>query len=247
MFPLYDNIPRQHVPVATWLIILANGVVFAVELMLPAPALEQFVYRFGLVPARFSDPAWGTQVCMTANCLWPFLTSQFLHGGWLHIIFNMWALWIFGDNVEDRLGHARFLVFYLVCGIICGVVQVWTSLGSTMPTIGASGAIAGVLGAYVVLFPFAQIIVLFPVLFIPLFFTLPAVLYIGFWFLLQFASGTASLLSTSVATASNIAWWAHVGGFSAGVLLHRLFMIGRPVRRRVYGDEYGARGAWFHG
>ncbi len=247
MFPIHDNIPRQHVPVATWLIIAANTLVFAVELMLPASALEQFIYTFGLVPARFAHPGWGTEVCPTAHCLWPFFTSMFLHGGWLHIISNMWALWIFGDNVEDQLGHLRFLIFYLVCGLISGAVQVWASLGSNEPTIGASGAIAGVLGAYIVLFPFARIIVLFPVLFIPLFFPLPAVLYIGLWFLLQFVSGTESLLSAAAAAGSNIAWWAHVGGFTAGVLLHRVFLIGRAARRKMYGDEYGARGAWFRG
>jgi membrane associated rhomboid family serine protease len=243
VFPIRDNIPRQHVPVATWLIIGANAAVFAVELMLPGPVLERFVHIFGLVPARFS--AWGAGACMTAGCLWPFLTSMFLHGGWLHIIFNMWALWIFGDNVEDQLGHIRFLSFYLVCGIISGVVQVLANLGSALPTIGASGAIAGVLGAYLVLFPFARIIVLFPILFIPLFFTLPAILYIGLWFVLQFASGTAALVSASAAAGSNIAWWAHVGGFAAGVLLHRLFMIGRPARRRTYRFDYRPRGAWF--
>jgi membrane associated rhomboid family serine protease len=247
MFPLQDNIPTRHLPLMTWSIILANAAVFALELALPAPALEKFIYQFGLVPARFTHPAWGAEIGLTASSLWPFLTSMFLHGGWLHIIFNMWWLWVFGNSVEDRLGHVRFLLFYLVCGIISGVIQTVASLQSTVPTIGASGAIAGVLGAYIALFPTARIIVLFPVLFIPLFFTLPAVLYIGFWFLLQFVSGTASLLSSTSASAGGIAWWAHVGGFSAGVLLHRLFMIARPARRRIYGDEHGVKGAWFHG
>ncbi len=244
MFPLQDNIPRRHQPVATWMIILANSVVFAFELVLPPQVREGFLYQFGLVPARFVDPGWGTAVCPTAHCLWPFFTSMFLHAGWLHIISNMWALWIFGDNVEDQLGHVRFLIFYLLCGILAGVMQTWTSLSSTVPTVGASGAIAGVLGAYLVLFPFAKVIVLVPVLFFPLFFTLPAPLFIGFWFLLQFVSGAASLVS-SAAAAGGIAWWAHVGGFSAGLMLQRLFRVGRPVQRRVYPDEYGTKAAWY--
>jgi membrane associated rhomboid family serine protease len=244
VFPLLDNIPRQHLPVTTWMIILANGVVFAFELALPPEALQQFMYHFGLVPARFTSPAWGTEVCPTAQCLWPFFTSMFVHAGWLHIIFNMWALWIFGDNVEDQMGHVRFLVFYLLCGLIAAVVQTLIGIHSTIPTVGASGAIAGVLGAYFVLFPRAQVIVLVPILFIPLFFALPAPLFIGFWFLLQFVSGTLSLAS-SAAAAGGIAWWAHVGGFSAGIVLHRLFLVGRPARRRVYPDEYGTKAAWY--
>jgi membrane associated rhomboid family serine protease len=245
VFPLHDNVPRRHVPLTMWAIILANGVVFAFELALPPNALEGFIYHFGLVPARFTHEAWGRSLGVTAGSLWPFFTSMFLHGGWLHIIFNMWALWIFGDNVEDRLGHVRFLVFYLVCGLIAAVVQTLTSIQSTVPTIGASGAIAGVLGAYFVLFPRARVIVVFPVLFIPLFFTLPAPLFIGFWFTLQLVSGTLSLVS-SASAAGGIAWWAHVGGFSAGAVLHRLFMAGRPPRRRVYPDEYGTKAAWYH-
>jgi membrane associated rhomboid family serine protease len=247
VFPLLDNVPRQHLPVVTWMIILANGVVFAFELSLPSDALEQLIYHLGLVPARFTHEAWGTSVMVTARSLWPFFTSMFLHGGWLHIIFNMWALWIFGDNVEDRLGHVRFLVFYLLCGLIAGLVDVLVNLHSAVPTIGASGAIAGVLGAYFILFPRAQVIVLFPILFIPLFFPLPAPLFIGFWFILQFVSGTLALSSAAAAAAGNIAWWAHVGGFSAGVALHRLFLIRSPARRPTYPDEYGTRAAWYHG
>jgi membrane associated rhomboid family serine protease len=246
VFPLQDNIPRRHLPVITWMIILANGLVFAFELALPPEVLERFIYHFGLVPARFTHEAWGTSLMVTAHSLWPFFTSMFLHGGWLHIIFNMWALWIFGDNVEDRLGHGRFLIFYLLCGVIAAVVQTLTSLSSIVPTIGASGAIAGVLGAYFVLFPRAQVIAVFPILFIPLFFPLPAPVFIGIWFMLQFVSGTLSLAS-SASAAGGIAWWAHVGGFLAGVVLHRLFLVRQPARRRVYPDEYGTKAAWYHG
>lgn len=244
MIPLYDSIPSRHVPIAMWLIILANGVVFAVELALPQPRLEQFIYVFGLIPARFTHPLWGADVAITANSFWPFFTSMFLHGGWLHIILNMWALWVFGNNVEDRMGHVRFLIFYLVCGILSGVIDALVDANSTVPTIGASGAIAGVLGAYFVFFPRAWIIVLFPIFIIPFFFQIPAVLFIGLWFLVQFYGGTMSLLSSSTA-AGGIAWWAHVGGFLAGAALSKPFTIGRPEPRETYADEYGAKGAWF--
>jgi membrane associated rhomboid family serine protease len=246
MIPLHDNIPTRHVPIVTWSLILANVIVFALELSLPAPVLEGVIYHLGLVPARFTDPAWGARVGLTANSLWPFLTSMFLHGGWLHIIFNMWALWIFGDNVEDRLGHARYLVFYLVCGVAAGVTMTLVTPGATVPTIGASGAIAGILGAYFIFYPTAEVIVLVPIFIFPLFFSLPAVLYIGFWFVLQFLTGTLSLVSASAA-AGGIAWWAHVGGFLTGAVLCR--PLAPPVRRRrrAYPDEYGTVGPWYRG
>jgi membrane associated rhomboid family serine protease len=246
VFPLLDNVPRRQLPLATWTIILANGLVFAFELTLPSDAYRYFIYHFGLVPARFTHEAWGSSLMVTAHSLWPFFTSMFLHAGWLHIIFNMWALWIFGDNVEDRLGHVRFLIFYLVCGLIAAVVQTLISISSDVPTIGASGAIAGVLGAYFVLFPRAKVIVVFPILYIPLFFPLPAALFIGFWLLLQFLSGALSLISPA-SGAEGIAWWAHVGGFAAGIGLHRLFLVRQPARRPVYPDEYGTKAAWYHG
>jgi membrane associated rhomboid family serine protease len=149
---------------------------------------------------------------------------MFLHGGWLHVIGNMWMLWIFGDNVEDRMGPLRFIAFYLICGVIAAVVHVATNSGSQFPTVGASGALAGVLGAYFLMFPASRVIVLLPVLFIPLFFELPAVIYLGLWFMIQFLSGTASVAAGSEAAAGGIAWWAHIGGFLAGILLYRLFL-----------------------
>jgi membrane associated rhomboid family serine protease len=245
VIPLKDNIPARHAPVVTWLLILANALVFAFELSLPQPVLERVIYHLGLVPARFADPNWGADAGLTANSFWPFLTSMFLHGGWLHIIGNMWFLWIFGDNVEDRLGHVRFLLFYLVCGVAAAVTLVLITPAATVPTIGASGAIAGVLGAYFIFFPTAQVIVLLPIFIIPLFFPLPAVLFIGFWFVMQFFTGTLSLASSAQA-AGGVAWWAHVGGFLTGAALCRVFAARRP-RRRVYPDEYGVVGPWIRG
>jgi membrane associated rhomboid family serine protease len=155
----------------------------------------------------------------------------------------MWTLWIFGDNVEDRLGRTRFLAFYVITGLAAGLTHWFTNVDSTIPTVGASGAIAGVLGAYFVLFPHSRIIGLFPVLFLPLFFELPAGVYLLFWFLSQVFSGTfAGLTSEDV---GGVAWWAHVGGFAAGLLLHRVFLWRwRGGPRRFEPDEYGIEGAW---
>lgn len=220
----------------TWLLILVNAVVFVIELSLPAPALEHVVYHLGVVPARFSDPAWGARLGLTANSLWPFLTSMFLHGGWLHIITNMWALWVFGDNVEDRMGRVQFLLFYLICGVIAAVTMTAVTPNATVPMIGASGAVVGVLGAYFLFYPTAEVLVLLPVFIFPLFFSLPAVVYIGVWFLMQFLTGTLSLMASTQAV-GGVAWWAHVGGFIAGVVLCRLFALCLRPKRRAFPGE----------
>lgn len=244
MFPLSDTIPRRSVPLVTFGLILTNAVVFIIELSLPPDLLTELFHIFGMVPARFTDPAWGQQVGYSVNCCWPFLTCMFLHGGWLHLISNMWTLWIFGDNVEDRMGHARFLLFYLCCGFVSSLVHLLTNFDSTVPTIGASGAIAGVLGAYFLLFPFSRVIVLVPLFFWPLFFAVPASLYLGLWFLMQFVSGTLSLAAPEAG--GEIAWWAHVGGFAVGMFLYRFFVIKHKRRRALAVDEYGIQGAWFN-
>ena len=243
MFPIRDTIPSKNTPFGTWILIAANVVVFIFELMLPEPMLQAFFYYFGIVPARYSHPEWAAWVGLPLDDYWPFVTSMFLHGGWLHIIGNMWTLWIFGDNVEDRMGPVRFIIFYLLCGLAAGITHWLTNSQSAVPTVGASGAIAGVLGAYFVLFPRAQIVVLLPILFFPFFFQLPAVIYLLFWFLSQVLSGTLAGLSTS--QVGGIAFWAHVGGFVAGVVLHRLFILPERERpRRFERDEYGIEGAW---
>ena len=221
MFPLRDTIPSRGVPLVLWLLILANGLVFGFELRLSDADLALLVEHYGVVPVQlslaphafFSDP----------GAYLPLLTSMFLHGGWMHVIGNLWILMIFGDNVEDRMGHGRFLVFYLVCGLIAGLVHVYFNADSPVPTIGASGAIAGVMGAYFVLYPRARVITLIPILFYPLFVELPAYVFLGVWFASQ-------VLSSSVVgqvETGGVAFLAHVGGFLAGVLLHWVF-----VRRR---------------
>jgi membrane associated rhomboid family serine protease len=234
MFPIQDSVPSRSVPVVSRALILINAVVFFFELMLPRQGVEQIFHLFGIVPARFTHPDWAAYVGFPADAYWSILTHQFLHGGWLHIIANMWTLWIFGDNVEDRMGSLRFAIFYLLCGSIAGVTQVLTNKDSTLPSVGASGAIAGVLGAYLMFFPTARLIVLFPIFFFPFFFEVPAVLYLVFWFLIQLFSGAAALAGPE--QVGGIAWWAHVGGFVSGMLLCRLFV---RRRRQWQPDEYG--------
>jgi len=242
MFPIRDTIPSRNPPVAVWLLILVNSVVFLFELAMPEPALRQFFHLFGIVPARYAHPDWALWAGFPADDYWPFLTSMFLHGGFMHIIGNMWTLWIFGDNVEDRMGPARFLVFYLLCGLAAGLVHWLTNPDSTIPTVGASGAIAGVMGAYFFLFPYSRVVVLVPVFFFPFFFELPAVTYLGFWALSQVFSGTLSLAGP--ASVGGVAWWAHVGGFMAGILLHFFFVKRRDAYRRPSRDEYEIENAW---
>jgi membrane associated rhomboid family serine protease len=159
-----------------------------------------------------------------------------LHGGWLHLIGNMWVLYLFGDNVEDRMGPARYLAFYLLCGLAASLTHYAINPGSTVPTIGASGAISGVLGAYLLLFPTARVITLVPVFIIPFFFEIPAVVYLGFWFVMQLFSGTLSLAGTE--SSEGVAWWAHVGGFVTGMALLPVFKKSRKQYRHYYADEY---------
>src|SRR6266850_7906142 len=243
MIPLRDTIPSRGTPVVTWALIAVNAIVFLCELAVGPENLERWVYLLGLVPARYSHPDWARGIGFPIDHYASFVTSMFLHGGWMHLIGNMWTLWIFGDNVEERMGRARFLLFYLACGLAAGITHWFTNAHSTMPTVGASGAIAGVLGAYFVLFPRSQIVVLVPIFFFPFFFELPAVTYLLFWFLSQVLGGTLAGLSAS--QVGGIAFWAHVGGFVAGVVLHRLFILPERERpRRFERDEYGIEGAW---
>src|SRR6266436_2613403 len=236
MFPIQDSVPSRSVPVVTRALILINVVVFFFELSLSRESIIQVFYLFGVVPARFTDPEWAASIGFPIGSYWSLLTHQFLHGGWLHIVANMWTLWIFGDNVEDRMGPLRFVGFYLLCGLAAGLVHWFTNADSPLPTVGASGAIAGVLGAYCFLFPYARVVVLVPVFFLPFFFELPALLYLGFWAFSQVLSGTLSLLGPG--DVGGVAWWAHVGGFMAGLVLHRLFVRPRRERRRLQPDEY---------
>ena len=237
MIPLRDNIPHRHPPLMTWLIILINGLVFAFELSLPSSQIKAFFDLFGIVPARYFHREDLSGVGpLPFPTYWPLFTSMFLHGGWLHIIGNMWFLYLFGDNVEDRMGHFRFLLFYLLAGLCAGVVHILTNAGSTMATIGASGAIAGVMGAYFVLYPRARVITLIPIFFYPMFIEIPAVVFLLFWFLTQLLSGGLALAEG--ANVGGIAWWAHIGGFVAGTLLQFLFVRSKGHHRFYFETEH---------
>jgi len=241
MIPLRDTIPSRYPPLATWAIIAVNVAVFLFETSLAQPELERLFYLFGIVPARYSHPGWAVIAGLPVDNYWPFLTSVFLHSGWLHLVGNMWTLWIFGDNVEDKMGPARFLCFYLLCGIIAGVIHFLMNPHSTVPTVGASGAISGVLGAYFFLFPFAQVVVMVPVLFYPFFFALPAALFLLLWFFVQFFSGAMALAGPD--QVGGVAWWAHIGGFAAGALTYRFFL--HPHRKRPsFLDQLDYPAAW---
>lgn len=216
MFPIKDTVPRRTYPLMTLFIITANAFVFFFVLSMPPHYQDAFIELFGLVPARYSHPLWAVVMGFPLDGYWPFLTNMFLHSGWLHFIGNMWMLYLFGDNVEDRLGRLRFLLFYLAAGLAANVIHFLVYHDSTLPVVGASGAIAGVMAAYLRLFPRARIITLVPVLFFPFFFEVPAVLFMGIWFATQLLSGAASLAIMDAG--GGIAWWAHIGGFALGFL-----------------------------
>ena len=220
MLPLRDNVPTRTTPVVNYVLIAANVAVFFHELAL-GRGLQRFIDHYALVPLRYAATALIHKIGVTA-WLAPFFTSMFLHGGWLHIIGNMWVLWIFGDNVEDALGHLRYLAFYLACGLAAAGTQLWASWRSPYPTLGASGAIAGVMGAYLLLYPRARVLTLVPIFFFLKVVELPATLFLGLWILLQFYSGTAALAHTG--ELGGVAWWAHVGGFLSGIILLGLFL-----------------------
>jgi membrane associated rhomboid family serine protease len=217
MIPLRDVIPSRTTPYITIALIVLNVLVFFFQLSL-GEGVNDFILAFGLVPAAFSWVA--------------VFTSMFLHGGFLHAGGNMLYLWIFGDNVEDRMGHGRFLVFYLLCGVAAALAQAYINPDSIVPMVGASGAIAGVMGAYFVLYPHSRIVTLVPLFVYFQVLEVPAVFFLGIWFLMQFLSGVGSI-ATAVAgeSAGGIAFWAHVAGFVAG--LGGVLLFRRPERQRV--------------
>ena len=238
MIPLKNLDPRRSVPVLTIVLIVANFLVFFHQVSLAPKAADAFIFQYGLVPARISLFLAGSRHVNASDALLPLFTCMFLHGGWLHIIGNMWFLWIFGGNVEDRLGPALYLVFYMVCGLFSGVTQTIFSWGSHIPSVGASGAIAGVLGAYIVFFPRSRILTLVPLIVFWFLARIPAVVFIGLWFVLQFFSGLSSLSAANSAEMGGVAWWAHVGGFIMGALL-ALVAKGARGSARGAGGYYG--------
>lgn len=210
MIPIKDTIPSREPPIVTKLLIAVNTIIFIFQAILPENHLMIFIYKFALIPTKLK----GNYINL--------ITSTFLHGSWLHLLGNMWSLWLYGDNVEDSMGHFRFLIFYLLCGAIAGYTHVLFNMQSSLPTIGASGAVAGIMGAYFVLYPHAKIITLVPTFFfLPMFFPIPAFVFLFFWFLSQVFSGTVNWFVGSAA--GGVAWWGHIGGFIAGMILQNLF------------------------
>ena len=218
MIPLYDTIRSRRFPFVNWMLILANAAVFWFELRIGEAALQNFIFTWGLVPAQL--------LSAPADAWLTILTSMFLHGGWFHFLSNMWVLYIFGDNIEDRVGAVPYLFFYLLSGAAAALLQVYITQDSSVPMIGASGAIAGVLGAYLISYPGARIASLVPILFIFTIVDVPAVLFLIFWFVSQLYSG---LFAIQGGSASGIAWWAHIGGFIFGLIMVSFF-----GRRTVY-------------
>jgi membrane associated rhomboid family serine protease len=223
MIPLRDANPSASFPLVTLSIIAVNTAAFLYETGL-GRGLDRFLLVYGFVPAVYFHASHAEPWNLPARFL-PMVTSMFLHGGWMHLIGNMWTLWIFGDNVEDRLGRSRYLVYYFVCGLVASYVHYLTGPRSGVPVIGASGAIAGVMGGYFILFPRARIVTLVPIFIFLQVMTIPAVLFLAFWFLLQLLNG---MVASAASFGGGVAWWAHVGGFVAGALMTL------PKRRERY-------------
>jgi membrane associated rhomboid family serine protease len=235
MFPIRDGVATRYAPIATWSLIVANCAIFFFEIGLQPTDLEWFLFNFALVPARYFGVVSSMRPPESLVDYLPFVTNIFLHGGWLHLILNMWTLWIFGPAVEDRLGSGRFLLFYFAVGIIASFTHAIFNPNSLLPALGASGAIAGLIGCYVRLFPLARLIVLVPILFFPFFFEVPAVAFAGLWFLMQFLQGSVQLFAP--VDGGGVAWWAHVGGFVAGLALTPLLRRSPRNYRPYYPDE----------
>lgn len=234
MIPLRDINPSHSKPLVTIALVLVNALAFFYELSLGDRGLERLLFTLGMVPARIElFPA--SPDISVGDAFLPLLTSMFLHGGWLHVLGNMWFLWVFGDNVEDRMGHGRFLLFYLLTGVLAGLAHAFTNLESRVPAIGASGAVSGVMGAYLMLFPASRVVTLVTLGFFWFRANLPAYAMILYWFAIQLLSGSLALAGPASAR-GGVAWWAHIGGFLAGAVL--VYVFRRRRRRASYYEPF---------
>ncbi|WP_096893548.1 rhomboid family intramembrane serine protease [Candidatus Scalindua japonica] len=230
MIPIRDRNPSGTFPYITIGIIVINVFIFLYELSLGSD-LNKFINQYGVVPIKITH-YYRTSNSTLIETFFPFISSTFLHAGFIHLIGNMWFLWIFGDNIEDKLGHVKYLAFYILCGIIGSSFHVFFYSRSEIPCIGASGAIAAVLGAYMITFPRAKVITIVPIFFFIQIIELPAIIVLGFWLLIQFFNGTVSIMASR--PDSGVAWWAHIGGFISGIVLFsimRVLFVRKPVRR----------------
>jgi membrane associated rhomboid family serine protease len=235
MFPIQNSVATRYPAVVSWCLIGANCAIFLFQYSVSSSELEAFLARYALIPARFfAYQDYGLEAPSPTDYL-PFATNMFLHGGWLHLIFNMWTLWIFGPAVEDRMGRWRYLLFYVACGIAASATHAAFNASSAIPALGASGAIAGVIGCFTRMFPLARLVVVIPIVIIPFFFEMHALIFAGLWFLLQILQGTVELFAPS--SGGGVAWWAHIGGFVAGVILVPALRRRRRNYRRYFPDE----------
>lgn len=230
MIPIRDSIPCNTTPYVTWGIMAICIGVYLLMLLMPDSMAQHFLYRYGMVPLRYTNPTWSRHFGLPPDYYFSFLSSLFLHGGWLHLLVNMMFMWIFADNIEDLMGHKRFVAFYLICGLLATYTQWYFSQNLIVPVVGASGAIAGVLGAYFFRFPYARVVIMVPILFFPFFFEIPAIAFLGLWVILQLQELTTASLFPGMG--GNSAWYAHLGGFVVGALIHPLF-IDKPTVYQV--------------
>ncbi|MDD4343164.1 MAG: rhomboid family intramembrane serine protease [Eubacteriales bacterium] len=224
MIPIRDDNPYKTKPYMTWFIIIASIGIFIFQMSLPYEEMEALLISYGFIPAELHSIINDGNFSILGNVAASIFACMFLHGSWAHLLGNMWSLWLFGDNVEDKIGKFNFLFFYLLSGFAASGVHYFVNMNSEIPVIGASGAIAGVMGAYVLMFPLARIVTLVPIVWIPLFFHIPAFVFIGLWFFLQVFLGVSELGLTQVA--GGVAWWAHIGGFLFGAIMVRLYKRG---------------------
>jgi membrane associated rhomboid family serine protease len=228
VIPYKDLAPSHRFPFVTLLLVVANALVFLYQVVLPEPVATQFVYQYAVIPLEFRV-GHNVEISPGLPPILTIFTAMFLHGGWLHLIGNMLYLWIFGDNVEEVVGPFRFLTFYLLCGVIASLAQIYSNFRSDIPALGASGAIAGVLAAYIRLYPKAKVAVLVPVFYFLRSVLLPAWLVLGLWFVMQILEARMMPLKDG----GGVAYFAHIGGFVAGLLLLPLFRPRKAVKRRA--------------
>jgi membrane associated rhomboid family serine protease len=237
MFPIRDSVPKYSTPVVVYSLILLNTLVFLVQIITPDPNF--IISQFALSPRYYFLADGSLRPGLSVLDYLPFVTATFLHGGWLHIIFNMWTLYIFGSTLESRLGGPQFLVFYLLCAFASTFAHGYFNADSYVPVIGASGAIAGVIGGYALRFPKARLTLLFPIVIVPIIFTVPALAYAVIWFVIQLLQTSWEAMRPSMG--GGVAWWAHIGGFIAGVVLLPFFLLFAPSGRRTGNIQ---RGPW---
>ncbi len=225
MIPIRDTAPCYSRPLVTWGLMAVCTIIFVSMKLMPDELSYRLINLYGMVPMRYTNPYFG----LPFDGYLSFLTSLFLHGNWMHLIMNMWFLWIFGDNVEDRMGRLPFLIFYLICGLLATFLQWFFDPNLAIPVVGASGAIAGVLAAYFFLYPLERVVIWVPIFFLPIVIHVPAITFLGLWVIFQLYSATTAMIFEG--TVVDVAWWAHLGGFVAGGVLYRLFLRKGPAEK----------------